>query len=246
MKVVTLPFLLPAQSAAWNGLVDIADQFPDGWVLIGGQMVNLHCWEHDAKSHRPTDDVDAVLDIRATPTMLKKVTQFMVEIGFTSAGQSPEGHEHRWIRGDAQIDLLVASGLGERANSRTGVTGGTTIATSGGQGALDRAQRVEIIYQGRTTFINRPSLMGAIVMKSAAFSNKVDSYRDRHLIDVAVLANLVGAVDAVGFTISNEERKKLQATLKDLKNSIGLINSVDGTVEGVLRVEMLLSANAPN
>lgn len=226
--------------------MDIADQFPDGWVLIGGQMVNLHCWEHDAKSHRPTDDVDAVLDIRATPTMLKKVTQFMVEIGFTSAGQSPEGHEHRWIRGDAQIDLLVASGLGERANSRTGVTGGTTISTPGGQGALDRAQRVEIIYQGRTTSINRPSLMGAIVMKSAAYSNKVDSYRDRHLIDVAVLASLVGAVDAVGFTISNEERKKLQAALKDLKNSIGLLNSVDGATEGVLRVEMLLSAIAPN
>ena len=246
MKVVALPFLLPAQSAAWNGLLDIADRFPDGWVLIGGQMVNLHCWEHDAKSHRPTDDVDAVLDIRATPTMLKKVTQFMVEIGFTSAGQSPEGHEHRWIRGDAQIDLLVASGLGERANSRTGVTGGTTISTPGGQGALDRAQRVEIIYQGRTTFINRPSLMGAIVMKSAAYSNKVDSYRDRHLIDVAVLASLVGAVDAVGFTISNEERKKLQTALKDLKNSIGLLNSVGGAAEGVLRVEMLLSANAPN
>ena len=246
MKVVALPFLLPAQSAAWNGLLDIADRFPDGWVLIGGQMVNLHCWEHDAKSHRPTDDVDAVLDIRATPTMLKKVTQFMVKIGFTSAGQSPEGHEHRWIRGDAQIDLLVASGLGERANSRTGVTGGTTISTPGGQGALDRAQRVEIIYQGRTTSINRPSLMGAIVMKSAAYSNKVDSYRDRHLIDVAVLASLVGAVDAVGFTISNEERKKLQAALKDLKNSIGLLNSVDGATEGVLRVEMLLSTIAPN
>ena len=246
MKVVALPFLLPAQSAAWNGLLDIADQFPDGWVLIGGQMVNLHCWEHDAKSHRPTDDVDAVLDIRATPTMLKKVTQYMVEIGFTSAGQSPEGHEHRWIRGDAQIDLLVASGLCERANSRTGVTGGTTISTPGGQGALDRAQRVEISYQGRTTFINRPSLMGAIVVKSAAYSNKVDSYRDRHLIDVAVLASLVGAVDAVGFTVSNEERKKLQATLKDLKNSIGLINSVDGATEGVLRVEMLLNAIAAN
>lgn len=226
--------------------MDIADQFPDGWVLIGGQMVNLHCWEHDAKSHRPTDDVDAVLDIRATPTMLKKVTQFMVEIGFTSAGQSPEGHEHRWIRGDAQIDLLVASGLGERANSRTGVTGGTTISTPGGQGALDRAQRVQISFQGRTTFINRPSLMGAIVVKSAAYSNKVDSYRDRHLIDVAVLASLVGAVDAAGFIISNEERKKLQTALKDLKNSIGLLNSVDGATEGVLRVEMLLSAIAPN
>ena len=86
MNEVTLPFLLPAQSAAWNGLIDIANQFPDGWVLIGGQMVNLHCWERNAKSHRPTDDVDAVLDIRTEPTMLKKVTEFILEIGFTSAG----------------------------------------------------------------------------------------------------------------------------------------------------------------
>lgn len=176
--------------------------------------------------------------------MQSLIAQPMVEIGFTSAGQSPEGHEHRWIRGDAQIDLLVASGLGERANSRTGVTGGTTISTPGGQGALDRAQRVEISYQGRTTFINRPSLMGAIVMKSAAYSNTMDSYRDRHLIDVAVLANLVGADNAGGFTVSNDERRKLQVALKDLKNSIGLINSVDGAAEGVLRVEMLLKASA--
>ena len=244
MREVTLPFLLPAQSAAWIGLFDIADRFPDGWVLIGGQMVNLHCWEHDVKSHRPTDDVDTVLDIRTVPTMLKRVTQFMVEIGFTSAGQSPEGHEHRWIRGDAQIDLLVASGLGERANSRTGVTGGTTISTPGGQGALDRAQPVKINYQGRTTSINRPSLMGAIVMKAAAYSNTMDSYRDRHLIDVAVLANLVGAVDAAGFTISNDEQKKLRVALRDLKNNIRLITSVEGATEGVLRMELLLKASA--
>lgn len=242
MNEVTLPFLLPAQSAAWNGLIDIANEFPDGWVLIGGQMVNLHCWERNAKSHRPTDDVDAVLDIRTAPTMLKKVTQFIVEIGFTSAGRSPDGHEHRWIRGEAQIDLLVASGLGDRARSKKGVLGGTTISTPGGQGALDRAQRVKIIHQGRATFINRPSLMGAMVVKSAAYDNTTDSYRVRHLIDLGVLANLVGAVDAEGFTIKNNERKRLQTALRDLKINSGLINSIDGALEGVLRVELMLDS----
>lgn len=188
-------------------------------------MVNLHCWERNAKPHRPTDDVDAVLDIRTAPTMLKKVTEFIVEIGFTSAGRSPDGHEHRWIRGEAQIDLLVASGLGDRARSRKGVLGGTTISTPGGQGALDRAQRVKIIHQGRATFINRPSLMGAMIVKSAACDNTMDSYRVRHLIDLGVLANLFSAVDAEGFTIKNNERKRLQEAL-----------------QGVLRVELMLDS----
>ena len=65
---------------------------------------------------------------------------------------------------------LTACGLGDRARSRKEVLGGTTISTPGGQGALDRAQRVKIIHQGR----------------------------DRHLIDLGVLANLVSAVDAEG------------------------------------------------
>jgi hypothetical protein len=242
LREVTLPFLLPAQSAAWNGLIDIANQFPDGWVLIGGQMVNLHCWERNAKSHRPTDDVDAVLDIRTEPTMLKKVTDFILEIGFTSAGRSPDGHEHRWIRGEAQIDLLLASGLGDRARSRKGALGGTTISTPGGQGALDRAQRVKIIHQGRAANINRPSLMGAMVMKSAAYDNTTDSYRVRHLTDLGVLANLVSAVDAEGFTIKNNERKRLLTALRDLKLNSGLINSIDGALDGVLRVELMLGS----
>ena len=83
-------------------------------------------------------------------------------------------------------------------------------------------------------------------MKAAAYSNTMDSYRDRHLIDVAVLANLIGAVDAAGFTISNDERKKLRVALRDLKNNIRLINSVDGASEGVLRAETLLSAIEAN
>ena len=61
---------------------------------------------------------------------------------------------------------------------------------------------------------------------------------------MAVLASLVGADNAGEFAISNDERRKLQVALKDLKNNIGLINSVDGAAEGVLRVELLLKASA--
>ena len=118
MKEVTLPKLSAAQSESWTGLLDLAEQVPDGWALIGGQMVHLHCWERKATPNRPTDDLDVVLDIHTAPTMLKKFTQVLVDLGFSSEGKSWEGHEHRWVRGGAVIDLLIASGLGKRASSK--------------------------------------------------------------------------------------------------------------------------------
>jgi hypothetical protein len=57
---------------------------------------------------------------------------------------------------------------------------------------------------------------------------------------LGVLANLVGVVDAEGFTIKNNERKRLLTALRDLKLNSGLINSIDGALEGILRVELIL------
>jgi hypothetical protein len=240
MKEVQLPILPTAQSESWTGLLELADQFPDGWALIGGQLVHLHCWERKATPNRPTDDLDAVLDIRTMPTILENMTQVLVDIGFSSKGKSPEGHEHRWVRGNAVIDLLIARGLGNRASSRKGIFGGTTIATPGGQGALDRAEKVRINHQGRIAVINRPNLMGAIVVKAAALGNTKDSYRKRHLIDIAVLSTLVDSSDAHDLTISKPERRRLVLALSALRQNIGLINSVRGASEGASRVELLL------
>lgn len=201
---------------------------------------HLHCCECNATPNHPTVDISAVLDTRTFPTLLKNIAQVRVEIGFFSEGKSLEGHELRWILDNAVIDLLIADGLGERANSRKGIFGGTTIPTPGGQGALDRAEKVRIIHQGRNAVINRPNLMGAIVVKAAAYSNTRDSYRERHLMDIAVLSTLVQASDAHDLTISKPERQRLALALNALKKNIGLINSVSGASEGVSRVELLL------
>lgn len=240
MKEVLLPILPAAQSESWTGLLDLADRIPDGWALIGGQLVHLHCWERNATPNRPTDDLDAVLDIRTMPTILENITQVLVEIGFSSKGTSLEGHQHRWVRGTAVIDLLIPRGLGKRAISRKGTFGGTTIPTPGGQGALDRAEKVKINHQGRIAEINRPNLMGAIVVKAAAYGNTKDSYRKRHLIDIAVLSTLVDSSDAHDLTISKTEGQSLALALSTLKQDIGLINSVRGASEGVSRLELLL------
>ncbi|VXC33813.1 hypothetical protein PSCLAVI8L_60106 [Pseudoclavibacter sp. 8L] len=83
--------------------------------------------------------------------MLFDFTETLTDLGYKSAGESPsilegmKGVQHRWVKGEAQIDVgvLIPRFLGEHADNRTGVTGGRTIAAPGGQGALDRSEVIE-------------------------------------------------------------------------------------------------------
>lgn len=233
--------MLNAQRESWFGLLDLAERIPDGWTLIGGQMVHLHCWDRKTIPSRATDDIDTVLDIRMAPKMLEMFTTVLLDLGFESAGRSFEGHEHRWIRGAGILDVLIATGLGEKADTRKGVTGGTTLATSGGQGALDRSVKYEISFGERTGTINSPTLVGAILVKAAAYSNTRDSFRDRHLQDIAVLSTLIESSDAHGLELSKSERSRVFAVISQLDTNVALISTVPGSSEGLQRLKLLLS-----
>jgi hypothetical protein len=121
---VGMPPMTRGQGEAWSGLLDLSERHPSGWTLVGGQMVHLHCIERGIAPTRPTDDVDTVLDVRAEPGALHSFTTALVELGFASSGESWEGHQHRWQRGEAQIDVLIPRHLGERAAGRRGVSAG--------------------------------------------------------------------------------------------------------------------------
>ena len=99
MTTVVLPQMPPAQTASWIGLFDLADRMPDGWTLVGGQMVQLHCFERDLAPIRSKSDVDAVLDVREHPDALMSVTRVLSEVGFVTAlAMSVNGTNHRWRR----------------------------------------------------------------------------------------------------------------------------------------------------
>lgn len=138
--MIVAPVLRSAQAEVWHALFELHARLPTGWALVGGQMVQSHCWERGATPNRPTNDADTVLDVRAHPTMLLRFTTLLRDCGFVADGESFEGHQHRWVRGEAQIDVLIPRFLGERASSRRGITGGTTLAAPGAQGAVDRAR----------------------------------------------------------------------------------------------------------
>lgn len=68
--VVVMPVMSADQEAAWNALLDLHERVPRHWTLVGGQMVHLWCAERGWPQPRPTDDADAVVDVRADPNAL--------------------------------------------------------------------------------------------------------------------------------------------------------------------------------
>lgn len=242
MTVIEMPVLGHSSSLAWHALFDLAEKVPNNWCLVGGQMVHLWCIERGTTPNRPTDDADAVLDVRAQPTILLQVTKALVDIGFASAGQSPEGHQHRWTRGDATIDLLIPENIGERAASRRGVTGGTTLETRGSRQALDRAELVSVRHEGRQAQIWRPNLLGALVLKAAAYTVPLDRAAKRHLIDFAVLSTLITRGDQLATQMTDRDRRRLGNAIGAIRLDGTIIPAVDGADLGIERLIVALSA----
>ena len=109
---IELPAMPVEQQEAWQAVFEIHSGMPQGWVLVGGQAVYLHAIERSAPIVRATTDTDFALDIRAHPKMLHDFTSLLKKLGFESAGESLEGHQHRWLRGKAVVDVLIPRHLG--------------------------------------------------------------------------------------------------------------------------------------
>ena len=153
---VNMPAMGEAQTQAWLALMDLYERINSGWTLIGGQLVHLHCAERGASPTRPTNDIDTVVDIRASQMMLATFTGVLKDMGFTPE-TSAEGIQHRWRRDKAQIDVLIPEGVGERAAALTGAGGAPTIRAPGTTQALKRSEPVMVLVEGRTGTVLRPT-----------------------------------------------------------------------------------------
>lgn len=234
--MIELPAMPPAQASSWIGLLDLYDRLPDGWTLVGGQLVHLHCAERGQFPVRPTNDADTVIDVRADPRMLARFTTVLTELGFEPAGISAEGLQHRWARGDASIDVLLPDGIGDHAGSRLGVTGSPTLQTAGGTQALQRTQTVAVTVDGRTGHVRRPNLVGALVGKAAALANAGDAGRGRHRRDFAVLAGLLTARDFKNETLTQKDRRRLTVMVRAMRSDQALLLDLPDAAAAVDRL----------
>jgi hypothetical protein len=219
--------------ASWTALLAISNVMDSGWTLVGGQMVHLHCAERGHYPTRPTDDIDTIVNIRTRPRALFEFTEAMANIGMRPVDISADGHQHRWTNNHgAQIDVLQPTGLGDRLRTTLGFSGSTTVSTPAAQQALDRSQRVEVcLGSGETGTINRPNLLGALVVKSAALTT-TSGERTRHIIDLAILATLVTSPRDIHGMTARDERYLRQA-LQTLRTRPDLTSTVSGATAAV-------------
>ncbi len=236
--MIVLPAMPLEQTASWLGLLDLYDRLTDGWTLIGGQLVHLHCAERGGFPIRATNDADTVIDVRADPTMLATFTKVLSDLGFEAAGISAEGLQHRWVRGDASIDVLLPDGIGERASLRHGVTGSPTLPTAGGTQALQRSETMRVTVAGRSGFVRRPNLVGALVGKAAALSNVSDPGLGRHRRDFVILAGLLTARDLRNEELSKKDRQRLRAMVAAAEKDRALLLEIPNAETSLQRLKV--------
>ena len=78
----------------WTALLDVGEAAPQGWVLIGGQMVLLHAIEHGVAWPRVSMDLDVLVNARVTASV-RRFVAVIESIGFALDGMSPEMLAHR-------------------------------------------------------------------------------------------------------------------------------------------------------
>lgn len=212
-EAVQLPALSEAPKQSWHALMDLYEQVNSNWTPIGGQLVHLHCAERGVFPTRPTNDVDTVVNVRASPTILATFTGALKDLGFT-ADTSGDGIQHRWRRDLAQIDVLIPEGVGERAAATTGAGGAPTIPSPGTTQALSRSEPVLVLAEDRTGTVLRPNLVGALVAKAAARTEIAsDRAIARHCTDFVLLAGLISARDFRETELVKKDRARLRKML---------------------------------
>lgn len=240
--LVALAISSPGHIRAWHAVMDLARVTPqNSWTVVGGSMVYLHCAERDRTSPRETTDVDAMLNAREFPNILMDVTTALKSGGFTSApGASKEGHHHRWELAGARVDLLIPRGIGPRLAAKKGADGGTTIQSPGGLQALERAESIDLLVGGREARISRPSLLGAIVGKAAAYGITQDPNRERHLHDLAILCGLIAARDNL---LAITARDRFIPSARARRRRVRSENTARGAKSVAAPTDVLRSAN---
>lgn len=127
-------------------------------------------------------------------------------LGFELDGMSPEMLAHRYRRGAASIDVLAPEGLSERTSLVT-TPPGHTLQVPGGTQALQRAELVEVSFGGRSGWIRRPSLLGAIVGKACAVD--VDDAKQNQELDLALLLSFVADPFAMRQELTAKDRQRI-------------------------------------
>lgn len=170
----------PATQAAkelWAKTLELAESFgaDEHWCLIGGLMVQLYAFEHGSGSPL-TADIDFLGDSRRRPPMTARIAEILVEHGGEMATPpvTDESLGHRFDVGGTIVEIVGSEGV--RSDPKT-LGKHTTFQVPGGTQALSRTEVVRVSLDGGTpVMLRRPSLLGAILIKTRAVAQRRDKF----------------------------------------------------------------------
>jgi len=215
--LIRLPDMSEAQLAGWKQLLETEPVMPAQWVVIGGQMARALCAERGIEPHRETHDLDVLINVRAHPLLYQRFVTRLSSRGFEPDLPGSDGFQYRWRKGDVQIDVVQPRWLGERLRKKSQGDGRPAVDIPSAQQAINRAYTREIhLPDGTEGKVSLPSILGALVLKGAAWAEDSNEGNIRHLEDFAILATLVtGKQDLTN--LSNRDIRHLNAGISGLR-----------------------------
>lgn len=209
MSDITIVAPLGGWAPPWPLVIEISAALPVGsWVLVGGLMVQLHARAAGVDVVRPTDDVDALVDVMAEGVTVSSIADRLRGLGFVVVEPGWENTPaHRLQRGRDVIDLLVADHLPSHKRQR--LAGRPAMAAEGGAQALARTERVTVSDGDAAVYLSIPDRLGALVLKAAAHGADGRD-RERHLRDGALLAALITDHRKELARLQGSDRKRLR------------------------------------
>ena len=91
---------------------------------------------------------------------------------------------------------------------------------------------------GREGFVRRPNLVGALVVKAAAYTNPGDLDPPRHRRDVVVLAGLISAGDFAAEELGKKDRQRLRAVVSAIASDRELLLEIPERADSIGRLRI--------
>jgi len=192
----------------WSQLALFAGHLrPTDWVLVGGQMVALHCHIAGVTPGRVTTDIDIVANVLVNPNALAACRHAAAALDLTAQPSADNRRQHRFRNDHLVLDVMVPDHLPKHLPLR--LVGRDPVPIEGGHRALQRVTHCTILTEAGEAAVPVPDLQGALVLKARAYI--ADSRdRGRHQFDLAQLCTTVDDPIGLAAVLDRKERRALR------------------------------------
>jgi hypothetical protein len=187
------------------------------WALVGGLMVQLHAFEHQASS-RLTDDIDVLGDSRQRPSMTTQIAALLQRYGakMKMPPRSSKDLGYMFELDGAIVEVLGPDGV--KSNPKT-IGKYTTFQIPGGTQALNRSEIVMVSVEGDPAVaMRRPSLLAAVLIKSRVVAKEREEKYDSDRQDLILLLSLID--DPRGIATEGRLKKSERKWLRNIEAKI--------------------------